>query len=207
VVEYQGLGDVHLVARGSLMRPLLNGGMLARPGGLRLSDLTELTRAHIRALFRPSDVETAERVLASRCGRGLPGLGGRATGNLERSQSAAVRVSAGRLQDLNEAIALAELDWRDLLVAADFAEDPSAHTRWQPRAFDDEVLNHWLAGGAVPGVAFSHNELVTVTAPLSEARPASVISLEALEPEPRYLVELSSGADLMAFQRHLNRID
>lgn len=84
---------------------------------------------------------------------GLAEFGGSALGDLERIQSAAVRVSAGRLQGLME-IALAELDWRDLLVAADFAGDAAAHVRWRPCPFDEEVLKHWLAGDSVIGVAF-----------------------------------------------------
>jgi hypothetical protein len=28
---------------------------------------------------------------------------------------------------------LAKIDWRDLLSAADFADDPNAHSRWSPK--------------------------------------------------------------------------
>lgn len=35
--------------------------------------------------------------------------------------------------DVSAAIALANLDWRDLLVAAGFADDIHAHARWRPR--------------------------------------------------------------------------
>jgi hypothetical protein len=174
--------------------------------GTRVIDLTERIREHIRIMFAPSDVDTAQRVLISQCNSNLPGLGSSSPDHLERIRSAVIRVSAGHLAGLSEAIHLAELDWRDLLMAAGFAEDPSAHMRWEPRAFSTEISDHWLAGTSLPGVAFSQNDPVIVTTP-TDALPGSVISLEALEPEPRYLVKLGSGAHLMAFQWQLKRID
>jgi hypothetical protein len=170
-------------------------------------DLSERTGQQIRAVFVPSDVDTVERVLVSRCGSNLPGLATAGPDELERVRSAAVRLSAGSLKGLSEAIQLAELDWRDLLVAAGFADDPTAHTRWMPRPFNADVINDWLAGGCLPGVAFSQNDPVIVKIGSDDQRPGSVISLEALEPEPRYLVELGSGEERMAFQRQLMQID
>ncbi|MDP3939643.1 MAG: hypothetical protein Q8R92_16120 [Deltaproteobacteria bacterium] len=41
------------------------------------------------------------------------------------------------LAKLVDAIALAQTDWRDVLVGADFAEDPLAHESWWPRAGGD----------------------------------------------------------------------
>ena len=170
-------------------------------------DLTERTGQQIRAVFVPSDVDRAQRVLVSRCGANLPGLATAGPDQLERIRAAAIRVSAGSLKGLSDAIHLAELDWRDLLVAAGFADDPMAHTRWRPRPFNADVINHWLAGSSLPGVAFSQNDPVIVTFGSDDQRPGSVISLEALEPEPRYLVELGSGEEHMAFQWQLVRID
>ncbi len=47
------------------------------------------------------------------------------TGSLqdpERVHAAVIRVAQGRLDSLDDALSLARLDWRDLLVAADFAD-------------------------------------------------------------------------------------
>lgn len=66
-----------------------------------------------------------------RCNAQLPSLG---LVNLERIRFAALRVRKGSLLLLSEALTLAEVDWRDLLVAAGFAEDPTAHLRWSPTA-------------------------------------------------------------------------
>jgi hypothetical protein len=173
---------------------------------LLLNDLTERTQRHVRTIFRPSDVEAVERILVSRCGANLPGFESASSDQIERIRAAVVRISAGRLNDLSEAVQLAELDWRDVLVAAGFAEDPAAHLHWQPQPFDVEVLNRWFAGSSLPGVTFSMNDPVIVKIALDDARPGSVISLEALEPEPKYLVELGSGADVVVFQRQLTKI-
>jgi hypothetical protein len=159
-----------------------------------MTGLTEQTRRHIRAMFAPADVDAVERALAQ-CEHD------------ERIRFAAIRFSGGRLPRLREAIDLAALDWRDLLVAAGFAEDTTAHTSWQPRTFNTEVVNQWFAEGSLPGVVFSPNQLVTITTGAGEIHFGSIISLEGLEPEPQYLVELASGADLTVFQRNLARAD
>jgi hypothetical protein len=53
--------------------------------------------------------------------------------------------------------------------------------------------DRWLAGGAVPGVDFAHNDSVEIlTGPHAEERGA-IILLLGVEPQPVYLVELGSG--------------
>lgn len=97
-----------------------------------MTELSTKTRHHIATLFAASDVEAAELMLVSRCGDGLPGMSGASPLVLERVRFAALRLSGGRLPDLAQAVALAETDWRDLLVAAGFADDTAAHLRWTP---------------------------------------------------------------------------
>ena len=74
---------------------------------------------------------------------------------------------------------------------------------WEPRRFDGAVVNRWMAGESLPGVAYSLNQPVFVQSTFEPQQPGSVISLEGLEPEPIYLVELGSGKDVEVFQRHL----
>jgi hypothetical protein len=50
----------------------------------------------------------------------------------ERVQTAVIKVSEGTMEGLLEAIALAQTDWRDLLVAAGFEHDPKLHETWWP---------------------------------------------------------------------------
>jgi hypothetical protein len=95
-------------------------------------ELSPLTRQHVRTLFEAGDVSVAERLLASDCAENLDWPDPTPV-SLERVRFAAIQLSDGSLAALREAIALAKLDWRDLLVAAGFADDIHAHERWRPR--------------------------------------------------------------------------
>ena len=88
--------------------------------------------AAILALFSRDDASEAETLLATDCGANLPGMDDATPTQLERIRFAAIRLSAGDIDRLREAIRLAQIDWRDLLVAADFADDVHAHERWRP---------------------------------------------------------------------------
>jgi hypothetical protein len=169
--------------------------------------LSNQTRARILAMFRSSDVELAARLLVEDCGDNLPLLAMATAAGLERVRFAAIRLSGGRLDDLRKAVALAKLDWRDLLVSAGFADDPEAHLRWQPLRFDADVANQWMAGEILPGVTFSLNQPVHVEAGSGSRKSGSVISLLGVEPEPKYLVELGSGAHIEVFQQLLRAAD
>lgn len=96
-------------------------------GDSNMVPLTELNEAQARAQFSASDVAAAIQLIAEGVvsARDMPVL-------LERVRSAAIRMSRGNMRDLREAVALAQLDWRDLLMAADFADDLEAHLRWMP---------------------------------------------------------------------------
>jgi hypothetical protein len=95
-------------------------------------DLSPLTRQHVAALFAAADVPQAEQLLAHECAENLPLVRDPTPEGLERLRFAAIRVSEGALPRLRDAIALAKIDWRDLLVAAGFAHDVTAHRTWRP---------------------------------------------------------------------------
>jgi hypothetical protein len=87
-------------------------------------------------MFRPSDAPEAARLLVEQCAETLPLLGEPATpAGLERTRFAALKLGGGELQRLREAVRLAQADWRDLLVAAGFADDIHAHEKWLPSRF------------------------------------------------------------------------
>ena len=65
------------------------------------------------------------------CGAALPGTDNAPAEFFERVRCAALRLSEGRVDKLYDAIALAQTDWRDLLVAAGFAEHTQAHKDWK----------------------------------------------------------------------------
>lgn len=101
-------------------------------------ELSDRTRAHVRALFAASDIDAVERTLATDCADNLPLLAHSSPHDLERVRFAVLRLSGGRLDALAKAVRLAQADWRDLLVAAGFANDTQAHVRWEPRRTDFE---------------------------------------------------------------------
>jgi hypothetical protein len=94
--------------------------------------LSQETRVRVEALFHGKNVETATALLVEHCGNNLPFLEKCSPKQLERYRFAALKLSAGRLDKLREAVRLAKEDWRDLLVAAGFAHDARAHEKWMP---------------------------------------------------------------------------
>lgn len=96
------------------------------------SALSPETLRRVDLLFRPADRAEVVRLLFEECGNNLPFLENDDAQGLERFQFAALKVSDGDLDRLYRAIDLAQKDWRDLLVAAEFAHDPLVHQRWLP---------------------------------------------------------------------------
>ena len=95
--------------------------------------LTELTRQHVATLFVPELRATVEQLLIEECGNNLPFLDKESPERLERLRFAALKMSKGDLNELREAIAVAKVDWRDLLVGAGFGNDVNAHLHWTPK--------------------------------------------------------------------------
>jgi hypothetical protein len=96
------------------------------------SKVSKETEKRIALLF-PSDERALVRaILSEQCGHNLPFMEHVDDVKLERFQFAALKLSEGKLDKLNRAVALAQTDWRDLLVAAGFAEDINAHMSWLP---------------------------------------------------------------------------
>ena len=82
----------------------------------------------IAILFRPNDMGIVSSLLSDECGPNLtehPEL-------LEKIRIAVLKLSHGDLNALQRAIDLAQHDWRDVLVAAGFADDIKAHESWWP---------------------------------------------------------------------------
>ncbi len=92
--------------------------------------LSPRTAELVDAVFAAEEREGARTLLEARCGTNLPVLSGLDPIQLERYRFAAIRVSQGDLKGLEGAISLANTDWRDLLMQADFAHDTQAHERW-----------------------------------------------------------------------------
>jgi hypothetical protein len=116
-------------------------------------------------LFQPEDRERAKALLYEQCGNNLPDLGKADMIRLERFRFAALKYSDGKLDLLESAVKLAQIDWRDLLVAAGFAHDVEAHRKWEPKpaAEPAEIDPLRLA-------ATIHDRLAAVLIPLGFAR-------------------------------------
>lgn len=166
-------------------------------------ELSALTKQHVAALFALHDIHEAEQLLARECADNLPLVGNPTPQGLERFRFAALRLSDGALPRLRDAIALAKTDWRDLLIAADFADDVHAHRTWKPRRLGPAIVARWVAGELPADVRFGMNAAVEVRSRPPYPAKGKVISLLGLEPEPRYLVELASGDEIEARQVNL----
>jgi hypothetical protein len=96
------------------------------------SQLSTETEKRISLLFPPNEQQLVRAVLFEECGNNLPLLENLDETKLERFHFAALKLSEGKLDKLDHAIALAKADWRDLLMAAGFGEDVEAHKSWLP---------------------------------------------------------------------------
>jgi hypothetical protein len=165
--------------------------------------LSALTRQQLEALFASGDAAEVERLLVSECAENLLLVGDATPSGLERLRAAALRLSDGSLVRLRQAIDLAKLDWRDLLVASDLADDIHAHRRWQPRRLRSETVERWKAGDLRDDVDFGLDARVEVRFGLDRGTTGRVLELVGLEPEARYLLELDSGERVERSQRSL----
>jgi len=92
--------------------------------------LSTETERRIALLFAPALQETVSTILREECGNNLPFCHQEDEVGMERIRFAVLKLSAGKLDRLQEAVRLAKTDWRDVLVAAGFAQDIVAHQSW-----------------------------------------------------------------------------
>lgn len=97
--------------------------------------LSPKTEQYVALLFPQDSRDEAAEILLNQCGNNLPLHQKSSEFQLERVRFAALKLSGGELARLQDAVKLAQQDWRDLLVAAGFGE-ADAHTRWSPVPFE-----------------------------------------------------------------------
>jgi hypothetical protein len=88
------------------------------------------TTRRLEQVFPPQLRADAALLLAGECGWNLPFCENATPTSLERIRFAALKLSNGTMSGLLAAIQVAQIDWRDLLVAAGFADDVNTHVRW-----------------------------------------------------------------------------
>ena len=92
--------------------------------------LSPRTKQLVEIFFSQKDVPEASQWLEEECGNNLPSCGQQDEYGMERIRFAAIKLSKGNLLKLLKAIDEARMDWRDLLMAADFGFDVNAHENW-----------------------------------------------------------------------------
>lgn len=142
----------------------------------------------MNALFRAEDRQAAEESLV------------RWSMESERLLFAALRLSRGDLPALDQAITLGQTDFRDLLVAADLADDIHAHEKWVPQPLTPALLAHWRSGGDIESVRFAAGAQVQVRRGLLVGGVGVVVTLEWIEPQPTYRIRFATGRQLAVRQ-------
>jgi len=91
---------------------------------------TDATLAIVRRLFDEPERALVADLLARECGTNLPFCQAWSGADLERVRFAVLKLSGGNVERLRRDIRLAQVDWRDVLVAAGFGNSLEAHRRW-----------------------------------------------------------------------------
>ena len=129
---YRQIHNVGLKQAKDAVEALAGVAPAARPTAASINLSTE-TQRRLEMLFPQEQRREATRLLSEECGNNLPFCQDEDESGLERIRFAALKLSGGDLVRLRDAIQLAKTDWRDLLMAAEFADDPQAHRRWMPK--------------------------------------------------------------------------
>jgi hypothetical protein len=122
---------------------------------MKPAPLTADTKERVDFLFSADDRASAETILVEECGNNLPFLESATPQELERFRFAVLKISNGNLVRLKDAVSSAKQDWRDLLVAAGFANDLEAHKKWIPRKRNKRFQQNFPAYVANRAVAES----------------------------------------------------
>ena len=92
--------------------------------------LSERTLKLIQRIFKEDLQSRVVDILENECADNLPFLENESSESLERFRFAVLKLGKSNISKLEDAIELAKEDWRDLLVAAKFANSVEAHRSW-----------------------------------------------------------------------------
>ena len=84
----------------------------------------------VQHIFPAEDHAAVIAALEVRCGSALPLWVSTTPEGLERIRFAVLKLSCGSLPEFERAMAVANTDWRDVLVAAGFGSSLLAHISW-----------------------------------------------------------------------------
>ena len=93
-------------------------------------EVTDATLAVIRRVFEPAAHDEVVACLARECGVNLPFNENSTPAQLERIRFAVLKLSEGEMAKLREWVRDAQIDSRDVLMAAGFGYSVEEHRRW-----------------------------------------------------------------------------
>jgi len=93
--------------------------------------LSEATWDKINVLFPTAEQQAVADFLVAECGNNLPFCENSDERALERIRFAVLKLSNGNLSELQRWVGEAQVDWRDVLMAAGFGRSLTAHTKWR----------------------------------------------------------------------------
>jgi hypothetical protein len=171
---------------------------MTRPFQKRVSGppLSPETLRRVDILFPVEDWERAKALLHEQCGNNLPGLGNADEPYIERFRFAALKYSDGNFSKLEDAVRLAQKDWRDLLMAVGFG-DPKAHLNWEPKPAAEPAEVDPLALAAK-----IHDRLAALLTPLGFLRQGDEWRRNGEVPQSlRVITGLTSRVEVKFFLR------
>ena len=92
--------------------------------------LSDRTLKLVRRIYKEEFQNRVVDILEKDCADNLPFLENESSEDLERFRFAVLKIGKTNISKLEDAIELAKQDWRDLLVAAKFANSIQAHRLW-----------------------------------------------------------------------------
>ena len=95
-------------------------------------ELSKQTVERINQLFSSEIRKEVESLLMNKCAENIPFCQDSDQYKMERIRFAVLKLGEGNLDKLKDAIGLAQIDWRDLLLIAGFGDDLEAHKKWNP---------------------------------------------------------------------------
>lgn len=94
--------------------------------------LSNKTVDAIKTLFSADEYESVKELLLVNCSNNVAGCEKWSQIQLERVWFSTLKISGGSIEKLYSAIALAQTDYRDLFMSANFGHDTKAHLKWIP---------------------------------------------------------------------------
>jgi len=95
----------------------------------------------VERLFAAELRELVIDELETQCGSALPLWQPVSPEGLERIRFAVLKLSRGSIEEFSRALEIARIDWRDVLVAAGFGDDVTAHLHWADEQLAKGDLN------------------------------------------------------------------